>query len=79
MIQQDESNYWTIKLDKHIQFHCVKDTFRMSFFVSRRIHFKRMHNRLITNKVLFKINLADLSICLFCKKLLFIIFSSVKM
>ena len=43
-----------------MSFPVTSDTF------SRRILFK--HNRVMTNEVLFKMNLTDLSTCLFCNR-----------
>ena len=58
---------------KIYSFQYVKNTFRMSFLVtldtfSRLIHFKLKHNRVMTNKILLKMNLADSSKCLFCNR-----------
>ena len=35
---------------------------------SRLIHFKLIHNRVMTGKILLNMNLADLSTCLFCNR-----------
>ena len=56
---------------RYIQFQYVKCIFGMSFIFildtfSRLIHFKLVHNRVKTDTILLKMNLADSSRCLFC-------------
>ena len=70
---QNIQEHWSIKLNEDIQFQYVKNTFCMSFLVtsdtfSRLIHFKLVHNRMMTNKILLKMNLVDSSTCLFCNR-----------
>ena len=70
---QNIQEHWSIKLYEDIQFQYVKNIFRMSFLVtsdtfSRLIHLKLIHNRVMTNKILLKMNLADSSTCLSCNR-----------
>ena len=58
---QNIQEHWSTNPNEDIQFQYVKNTFRMSFLdtldtFSRFIHFKLMHDRVMTNKTLFKMN-----------------------
>ena len=84
---QNIQEHWSTNLNEDIEFHYVKNTFLMSYIVtldtfSRLIHFKLVHNRVMTYKLLFKMNLTDSFTCCFFateKKLLFTPFLSAKM
>ena len=71
---QNIQDHWSINVNEDIQLHYVKNTFRIEFYcyvgyifkTHSLIHFKLIYNRVMTNKILFKMNLADSSTCLFC-------------
>ena len=56
---QNIQEHWSTRLNEDIKFHYVKNTFLMSFIVTldrfpRLMHFKLVHNRVMTNKILLK-------------------------
>ena len=70
---QNIQEHWSLKLNEYIQFHHVKDTFQMSFCVtldtlSRLVHFNLTRNRVMTNKITFKMNLVDSHTYLICNR-----------